>query len=95
MHSSLDQHVKMGKSCIPHNSDDVIKFLTWFHSHKPFAVSNSRLFSLSSDITASEGDGVISDTADIVGSHYAEALAHINRKGIVVTENCQLKQRSV
>jgi len=23
----------------------------------------------------------------------AKALAHINRKGIVVTENCQLKQR--
>ena len=33
-------------------------------------------FSLSSGITASEGDGVICDTADIVGSHYAEVVAY-------------------
>jgi len=66
----------MGKSCIPHNSDDVIKLITWFYSHKPFAVGNSRLFSLSSGITASEGDGVLCDTADIVGSHYAKVVAY-------------------
>jgi len=73
--TSGTQRVKMGKSCIPQNSDDVIKLVTWFHSHNPFAVGN-RLFSLSSGITASEGDGVICDTADIVGSHYAEVVAY-------------------
>ena len=64
----------MGKSCIPYNSDDVTKFITWFHSHNPFAVGDSRLFSLSSGSTASESDGC--DTADEVGSHYAEVVLH-------------------
>jgi len=85
------QHVEMGKSRIQRDFDDVTKLITWFHSHNPFAVGDSRLFSLSSGITASEGDGINCDTADDVFFRIMQKLNFMSFTDVVLKKTDQAK----
>jgi hypothetical protein len=89
---SLDvQHVEMGKSRIQRDFDDVTKLITWFNCHNPFAVADSRLYSLSSGIVASEGDGINCDSADEVGGRIMQKLDAVSFTDIVLKKADQAK----
>src|SRR6478609_858755 len=66
--SSDSQHVEIGSSRKARDGRDLKKVIEWFQCRNPFLVSDSRLHSLSSGITASDCDGINCDEAEQVGS---------------------------
>ena len=64
---SSEQHVDLGASRCRRDYEDMMKIKAWLDQHEPFDENVPGLRSLSTGLTAKEGDGVNCDMAEEVG----------------------------
>lgn len=57
-HKTSEQHVELGVSRSKRDFKDLSNIQEWFDQHEPFNLNEERLRSLSSGLTATDGDGV-------------------------------------
>ena len=91
-HKTSEQHIELGTSRIKRDNSDLQKLVEWFDIHNPFDCSIPQLRSLTSGLTAVEGDGINCDDAENVGyiiQQYIDGLcieeAKIKRSGKIRT----------
>ncbi len=77
-HKTSEQHVKLGTSRTKRDQEDLGKIQSWFSQHEPFNLNQPKLCSLSSGLTASEGDGVNCDEEEQVGSKIHKKLDNVS-----------------
>ena len=66
-HRSSEQHVELGESRIRRDNVGLEKIKSWFDHDNPFNINAPKLRSLSSGLTASDGDQINCDDAEQVG----------------------------
>ncbi len=62
-----EQHVDLGVSRCKRDYKDLKKIQEWFNYHEPFDMDEKKLRSLSSCLTAMDGDGISPDKTEEVG----------------------------
>ena len=67
VHITSDQHVQLGSTRCNWDVGDLNTILKWLAQHSPFDIQRPELRSLSSWLTASDGDGVNCDKVKEVG----------------------------
>ena len=67
VHITIDQHVELGSTRCNRDVEDLNTILKWLAQHNPFDIQRAELRSLSSGLTASDGDGVNCDEVEEVG----------------------------
>ena len=55
---SREQHEETGKSRRKHDFEDLIKVMKWFDQHDIFCLKTTKIYSLSTGVTATEGDSI-------------------------------------
>ena len=63
-----DQHRELATSRASGDQSDVMKLVSWFSERDPFTTADCRLYSLSTGVSASEGDDINCDCAVEVGA---------------------------
>ena len=76
-HKTSEQHVELGISRSKHDFEDLNRIQEWFNQHEPFDLSENRLRSLSSGLTATDSDGVNCDKTEEVGSKIQRQLDNV------------------
>ena len=76
-HKTSEQHVELGISRSKRDFEDRNRIQEWFNQHEPFDLSENRLRSLSSGLTATDGDGVNCDKTEEVGSKIQGQLDNV------------------
>ena len=72
-----EQHAEFGKTRCNQDRRDMLKMKEWFEQHEPFDENISGLRSLSTGITACDGDGVNCDQAEEVGREIHRKLDRV------------------
>ena len=67
VHRTSDQHVELGSTRCNRDVGDLNTILKWLAQHNLFDIQRPELRSLSSGLTASDGDGVNCDEVEEVG----------------------------
>lgn len=84
-------HVDMSKSRIRRDIIDVAKFVDWFKTFDPFSQSDNHLRSLSSGVTATEGDGINCDRVEQVGTNIQQQIDGLAFTDIQLRKKNQVK----
>ncbi len=77
-HKTSEQHVEFGNFKNQARSRRLGEIQSWFSQHEPFNLNQPKLCSLSSGLTASEGDGVNCDEAEQVGAKIHKKLDNVS-----------------
>ena len=77
-HKASEQHVELGISRSNRDFSDLSKIQEWFDQHEPFDLNEERLRSLSTGLTATEGDGVNCDKTEEVGAKIQKQLNNVS-----------------
>ena len=77
-HRTSDQHVELGSTRCNRDVGDFNTILKWLAQNNPFDIQRPKLTSLSSGLTASDGDGVNCDEVEEVGLLLDENLMKSN-----------------
>ena len=77
-HKTSEQHVDLSLSWSNRDFKDLGKIQEWFEQHEPFNLSEGRLCSLSSGLTATDGDGVDCDITEEVGAKIQKKLDNVS-----------------
>jgi hypothetical protein len=85
------QHVELGRTRSKRDFSDLEKMVEWFEVHNPFDVSDGRLRSLSSGITAVEGDEVNCDQAEHVGQQIMLQMDNVIFGDVVLKKAAQAR----
>ena len=78
VHRTSDQHVELGNTRCNRDVGDLNTILKWLAQHNPFDIQMPELRSLSSGLTASDGDGVNCDRSQKLDSYSKENLMTSN-----------------
>ena len=78
VHRTSDQHVELGSTRCNRDVGDFKTILKWLAQNNPFDIQRPKLTSLSSGLTASDGDGVNCDEVEEVGLLLEENLMKSN-----------------
>ena len=73
-HMTSEQHIELGISRSRRDFKDLSKIQEWFDQHEPFDLNEPRLRSLSSGLTAADGDGINCDRTEVVGAKIQKSL---------------------
>ena len=76
-HNTSDQHVELGISRSKYDFRDLCSIQEWFDQHEPFDINEPRLRSLSSGLTATDGDGISCDITEQIGAKLQERLDNV------------------
>ncbi len=76
-HKTSDQHIELGTSRSKRDFEDLRNIQEWFNQHEPFNVNEGRLRSLSSGLTATDGDSVNCDRTEEVGAKIQHQLDNV------------------
>ena len=90
-HKTSEQHVELGASRSKRDFDDVRKIQEWFDQHEPFNLNEEKLRSLSSGLTAADGDGVNCDKTEQVGAKIHEYLNKVTVTEATIKRSHQVK----
>ena len=77
-HTTSEQHIDLSGSRSNRDFKDLSKIQEWFEQHEPFNLNEKRLRSLSSGLTAADGDGINCDSIEEVGANIQEKLNNIH-----------------
>ena len=66
-HTTSEQHTECGKARARRDTHDTIRLVNWFDSYDPFDLTEPSLRSISSGLTAQDGDKINCDRAEEVG----------------------------
>jgi len=88
---TMSDHVDLSKARIRRDINDVAKLVEWFKSFDPFGQCDSRLRSLSSGVTAVDGDGINCDLAEQVGAAIHQQLDGVDFTDVVLRNKNQVK----
>ena len=77
-HKTSEQHTELGESRSSRDYHDLCTIQAWFDKHEPFDINEPRLRSLSTGLTASDGDGVNCQEAEKVGACIQRKLDNVN-----------------
>ena len=77
-HKTSEQHVDLSISRSNRDFKDLCKIQEWFDQHEPFNLNEGRLRSLSSGLTAAEGDGINCDSTEEVGAKIQMKLNNVS-----------------
>ena len=72
-----EQHIELGFSRSKRDFQDLSKIQEWFGQHEPFDLNEPRLHSLSSGLTANDGDGINCDQTEVVGAKIQKRLDNV------------------
>lgn len=72
--STSEQVKDLSKSRIKRDYKDLYKVMNYFDNNDPFNIDDHKLRSLSSGLTASDGDGINCDDADVVGHNILKKM---------------------
>ena len=64
-----EQHIELGTSRSNRDYQDLNNIQEWFDQHEPFGLNEHILRSLSSGLTATNGDGINCDKTEAVGAN--------------------------
>ena len=78
VHRTSDQHVELGSTRCNRDVGDFNTILKWLAQNNPFDIQRPKVTSLSSGLTASDGDGVNCDEFEEVGLLLGENLMKSN-----------------
>ena len=84
MNTSSDQHRELATPRASRDQADVMKLVCWFSERDPFTTAECRLYSLSSGVTASEGDGINCDSAEEVGAKIQQKMDGVGFQEVVL-----------
>lgn len=90
-HKTSEQHSELGESRSTRDYSDLNTVQTWFDQHEPFDTNETRLRSLSSGLTASEGDGVNCHEVEKVGACIQRKLDDIKIPEASIKRSDQIK----
>ena len=76
-HNTSEQHIEFGSSRSRRDFKDLSNIQEWFNDHEPFDLNEQRLRSLSTGLTATEGDGVNCDKTEQVGEKIQKQLDNV------------------
>ena len=76
-HRTSDQHVELGISRSKRDFKDLCSIQEWFDQHDPFDINEPRLRSLSSGLTATDGDGINCDKTEQIGARIQKQLDNV------------------
>lgn len=88
---SSEQHVDLGAARIHRDSSDLDLITVWLDQFNPFETNDNNLRSLSNGLTATEGDGINCDQADIIGNDIQKNLDNTLIANAKIPRNKQLK----
>ena len=84
-------HIDLGDSRRRHDISDIHKLIDWFEKNDPFQVSDHRLHSLFSGITAGEEDDINCDDAEAVGDCLMEKMNNMMFSEVVMCKTDRVK----
>jgi len=84
-------HIDLGDSRRRHDISDIHKLIDWFEKNDPFQVSDHRLHSLFSGITAGEEDDINCDGAEAVGDCLMEKMNNMMFSEVVICKTDRVK----
>ena len=73
-HRTSEQHIELGACRNSRDCEDVSAVQRWFDQHEPFNLNEHRLRSLSSRLTATDGDGINCDKTEEVDMKFQKQL---------------------
>lgn len=76
-HTASEQHKEWGESRSKRDYEDLKHIEEWFDHHEPFDMNEPRLRSLSSGLTASEGDGINCHKTEEIGMAIQKQLDNV------------------
>ncbi len=77
-HKTSEQHVELRSSRCSRDFQDLSKIKEWFDQHEPFNLDEDGLCSLSSGLTAVDGDGINCDRTEEVGARIQKKFDHVS-----------------
>jgi hypothetical protein len=86
-----EQHVDLSSARKGRDLTDLDKLLDWFDDHNPFVCNSSDLSSMSTGLTAEEGDGVNCDITEEVGSKLQSKMDSVSYNGAKIKRSEQIK----
>ena len=89
--SGNQEHVELGATRVDRDRRDLDKILDYLAVNSPFMVHDSRLRSLSCGATASDGDGINCDEADVVGAEIMKGINDLKWSEIHMKKSSQVK----
>ena len=90
-HMTSEQHIELGLSRSKRDFQDLSKIQEWFDQHEPFDLNEPRLRSLSSGLTATNGDGINCDQTEIVGAKIQKTLDNVTVLEASIRRNEQIQ----
>ena len=79
-----DQHRELATPRASRDQSDVMKLVSWFSERDPFTAADCRLYSLSSGVSASEGDDINCDLAEEVGAKIQQKMDGVRFQAVVL-----------
>jgi hypothetical protein len=92
---SSEQHIELGTSRSNRDFHDLTKIKEWFDEHDPFDMSDGKLRSLSSALTACIGDGINCDDTECVGANLQKQLDNASIAKASIKRSEQVKTLDV
>ncbi len=89
--NTSEQHTEIGSARSERDNKDLTSLQEWFDAHEPFDGNEKRLKSLSSGLTASEGDGISCDKTEEMGSLIHKQLDDKIVSSASIKRNDQIK----
>lgn len=90
-HKTSEQHMELGTSRSNRDFADLHTIQGWLDQHEPFNLNEPRLRSLSSGLTASDGDGINCEKTEEVGAHIQKQLDNVNIVDAFIKRKEQVK----
>ena len=90
-HQTSEQHVDLGVSRSNRDFRDLNKIQGWFDHHEPFNLNEHKLRSLSSGLTATEGDGINCHKTEEIGRKLQKHLDNISVLEASIKRSEQIK----
>ena len=90
-HNTSEQHIEFGSSRSRRDFKDLSNIQEWFNDHEPFDLNEQRLRSLSTGLTATEGDGVNCDKTEQVGEKIQKQLDNVTITEASIKRNDKIR----
>jgi hypothetical protein len=90
-HKTSEQHIDFGTSRSNRDFADLGTIQEWLDQHEPFNLNEPRLRSLSSGLTASDGDGINCNKTEEVGVHIHRKIDNMSTVEASIKRNDQVR----
>jgi hypothetical protein len=90
-HKTREQHIDFGTSRSSRDFADLNTIQEWLYQHEPFNLNEPRLRSLSSGLTASDGDGNNCNKTEEVGVHIRRNIDNMSAVETSIKRNDQVR----